>query len=234
MRTLALPVLTIIVTVLCASCEQRESEKPPAVVTTAPSGTTLPDRAQQLAAVTRPTSTSPTSDRTAPTSRQADSASTPAAAVTQLLDLMVKQDIQGIRTMMAEPVSGDALRPDVEQVASNVAAGAKWEVVDTIVAGVAAVVIVRTNVPGLKPEFTPLVLVNRYDRWKVILPGQQPSHRRFTEGEKNDMSKAMEPTAKRLAALRGMRVPSTSAAAAATTTTTTTTTAPAAAAAKPL
>jgi hypothetical protein len=110
-------------------------------------------------AVTQPSTQSSSSDPLA----------TPDATVTHMFELMQKQDVTGVRAMMADPLPADQLRREISAVADRLNGGAKWAVVQSRTDGVAAVVIFRTRFPDGKEDFSPIMMVNRYDRWKVML-----------------------------------------------------------------
>ena len=131
-----------------------------------------------------------------------DPLATPDSAIAHMFDLMQKQDVTGVRAMMADPLPSEQLRGQVSDVADRLNSGAKWQIVDRRIEGAAAVVIFRTTFADGKEELAPLVLVNRYDRWKVML-GPLNLHK-FTVGEKEQLSKVMGWAGKRLDELRGV------------------------------
>jgi hypothetical protein len=151
------------------------------------------------------TNASPTSRsaRTPTTGDSNDPLATPQSAVTHLIGLMEKEDVLGVRSMMADPsLPLNQLGTEVSAVANRLHGGAKWELVQTHTDGVASVVIFRTTFPDGRSEFAPLVLVNRYDRWKVLLGPL--NLRKFADFEKADMKQVLAWAASRLNELQGV------------------------------
>jgi hypothetical protein len=196
-----------------------DSNPPPVVTaTTAPtSRRALPTTDEvfgRLSSATGPSTTQ--SSFTGPASAGSasdDPLATPDSAVTHLFDLMQKQDVTGVRSIMADPsLPLNQLSKEVSGVAERLRGGAKWDIVQSRTEGVAAVVIFRTRFPDGRQEISPLVLVNRYDRWKVLLGPL--NLKKYTPGEKESMNKVLVWAGKRLEELRG---PSTAPATGATT-----------------
>ena len=211
-----------------AGCEREEFVPLP---TTAPSASSrvpatrraLPtsDEVFGSRSSTAPTTIAATETTTRPTdppggsgAAAADPSNTPDQAVNRLFELMQKQDVSGVRAMLADPPPLDRLRSEVALVAERIDRGATWAIVHSRTEGVAAVVIFRTRFPDGREEFTPLPLVNRYDRWRVLMGALNP--KKLSPGEVSSMNKLTGWTTERMNELRG--VP--------TTTTTTTTTTP--------
>ena len=159
--------------------------------------------------------TTRSSSRTPAAGDSSDPLATPQSAVTHLIGLMEKEDVLGVRSMMADPsLPLNKLGAEVSAVANRLHSGATWQVVETHTDGVASVVIFRTTFPDGRAEFSPLVLVNRYDRWKVLLGPL--NLKKFANFEKDDMKQVLAWAAPRLNELRG--VPTTRPTTAATTT----------------
>jgi len=155
------------------------------------------------------------SARTPSAGDSSDPLATPQSAVTHLIGLMEKEDVIGVRSMMADPsLPLNTLGAEVGAVAKRLHGGATWEIVQTHTDGVASVVIFRTTFPDGRAEIAPLVLVNRYDRWKVLLGPL--NLKKFANFEKDDMKQVLAWAAPRLDELRG--VPTTRPTTAATTT----------------
>ena len=194
-------------------CERQggSDEPPPSVPTTRRTGR-APASAPRLpttdevfgrlpatidSATTQSTLSSPTTAE-----GSSDPLTTPQGAVTRLFALMEKEDVLGVRAMMADaslPVN--KLQPEVKAVADRLRGGAKWQIIDTNTQGEASFVIFRTRFPDGHEETSPLLLINRYERWKVILGPL--NMKRFTPGEKESMTKVSNWGAKRLQELRG-------------------------------
>jgi len=113
---------------------------------------------------------------------------------------MREQNVQSIRAMMLEPLPVERLRPEVQAIAEKLAGGAQVQILQTQVRGSAAAVLYRTTYSTGQEEVVAQVLINRYDRWKVILGGL--NLKRLTEGEIADMNNVLEWAADRLAELR--------------------------------
>jgi hypothetical protein len=145
---------------------------------------------------------------TRPATTQADAApaleplETPDATVTRLFELMQKQDVAGVRAMLADPLPVERLRTEVAAVADRMNSGAKWSIVESRVEGAAAVVLFRTTFPDGKEELTGIFLLNRYDRWRAMLGTMNV--RRLTSGEKESINKVGKWAAGRLDELRGV------------------------------
>jgi hypothetical protein len=127
---------------------------------------------------------------------------TPDQTITKLFELMQKQDVAGVRAMLADPPSPERLRTEVAMVAERLSGGAKWEILHSRTEGVAAVVIFRTNFPDGKEEFTPLPLVNRYERWRVLMGALNP--KKLTAGERTGINRLAPWTEQRMNELRGV------------------------------
>ena len=152
-----------------------------------------------------PSSTGPSTTQSAgtPTSSQSsDPLATPESAVANLFSLMEKEDALGVRAMMADPsMPLSKLRTEVSAAADRLHGGAKWEIVQSHTDGVAALVIFRTTFPDGRSEITPLVLINRYERWKVLMG--TPNPKKFGDFEKADINKVLAWAVPRLTELRG-------------------------------
>jgi hypothetical protein len=48
-----------------------------------------------------------------------------------MFELMSKEDIEGIRSIMADPLPAAKLRGEVRAIADRLTGGAKWEVADS-------------------------------------------------------------------------------------------------------
>ena len=147
-------------------------------------------------------STTGPSAMTGASGASADPLATPEATVKQMFDLMQKEDVTGVRAMMLDPMPAEKLRAEISAIADRMNSGAKWEIVNSHVQGVAAVVIFRTTFPDGKKDFSPLILINRYDRWKVQLGPLNV--RRFSGGEKESLNKVLPWAGKEVDALRGV------------------------------
>ena len=198
MRRQSMVVLLAVLGAGAAACEEPQDSSSSVPITTQPTTRRAP-ATNPFAAVTQPTTA--TSQAVTPD----DPLATPQRAIAHMFDLMSKEDIEGLRTMMADPLPTATLRNEVRGVADRLASGAKWEIADTKVSNVAALVIVRTTFPDGKLDLSPLVLVNRYERWKVMLgTPTQTTMRRFTTGEKESMNRVLEWGVERMAELRGL------------------------------
>jgi hypothetical protein len=154
----------------------------PAAATTRPAGTT-----------TRPTAT------TQAATRPADPLETPQSAVIHLFKLMQSNDAGEVRAILMDPPPLEELKPQVNAVAWKLNKGAKFELMETEVRKRAAVVIYRTTYPKGRTEMSPVLLLQRYDRWKVILGPINPA--RYTPAEKQDLLDVGSWMQERLAAL---------------------------------
>jgi len=199
----------VIVFAVLVGCERESGSdnSPPPMPTSGPTTRRFSPTTSFLA-VTQPSTQSSSSDPLA----------TPDATVTHMFELMQKQDVTGVRAMMADPLPADQLRREISAVADRLNGGAKWAVVQSRTDGVAAVVIFRTRFPDGKEDFSPIMMVNRYDRWKVMLG--PINLRKFTAGEKESLNQVLAWAADRMDQLRGVSTTT-------RTTTKTTTTAPA-------
>ena len=179
-----------------AGCERESASDsgPPPPPATAPT-TRKFSPTTALLAVTQPTTQDAATHST-------DPLATPDATVTHMFELMQKQDVTGVRAMMADPLPADKLRQEISAVAERLNSGAKWQIVESRAEGVAAVVIFRTTFADGKQEYTALMLINRYDRWKVMLG--QLNLKRFTTSEKEDLNKVLAWAADRMDQLRGV------------------------------
>jgi hypothetical protein len=200
--------VVILIAVGAAGCDRSPAPSPQDDAPSPPPAT-RPSSAELMARIaaltTMPATTLPATTRTAPVAaaatRAADPLAVPASAVGHLFDLMQKRDVAGLRAMSADPLPDDVMAVEVRRVARRLESGSKWAIVETRIVGSGAVVIFRTILPDGKEEFAPLIFVNRYDRWKIIFG--QINVKKFTEGEKADMSKAMEWAVIRLKELSG-------------------------------
>ncbi|MEA2710372.1 MAG: hypothetical protein QOF78_2973 [Phycisphaerales bacterium] len=186
--------VAMVVAVSTAACGEREADSssaPPAPTTQRSSAST------RFAAATAPT----TAATMPATTRFVDPLTTPTGAITYMFAQMKNQDVHGVRAMMADPMPPEKLRGEIRAIANRLNGGAKWEIVDTRIDGVAAIVLFRTTLPDGTDEVAPLVFVNRYDRWKVLLGPL--NLRKFTDGEKDSMNKVLEWGVKRLSEIRG-------------------------------
>ena len=150
------PILALLIaTTPLIGCE-RESDNsgPPPAVTTAPTSRRFAP-STSLLAVTQP------STQSASTVDSSDSLATPDAAVTQMFQLMQKQDVTGVRAMLADPMPAEQLRGEIAKVAERLSAGAKWQIVDSRTEGVAAIVLFRTTFPDGKQDLSPNKLGKR-------------------------------------------------------------------------
>jgi hypothetical protein len=212
-----LALLLSLVGVCLSACEEPQDSSSNVPITTQPTTRRTP-ASNPFAAVTQPTTTAAASRPVAAD----DPLATPQRSIAYMFELMSKEDIEGLRTMMADPLPTATLRGEVRGVADRLASGAKWEIADTKVSGVAALVIVRTTFPDGKLDLAPLVLVNRYERWKVLLgTPTQATMRRFTTGEKESMNRVLEWGVERMAELRGLPTTKTATTTAPSTSTTT-------------
>ena len=214
MRSVLL-VIWMVLTACATGCEQEEFTPLP---TTAPSPSsripatrrTLPtsDEIFGSRSASAP-STLPTAATTRASAADLGSASaareptdSPDQTVTKLFELMQKQDVAGVRAMLADPPEPEWLRTEVSMIAERINTGAKWEIVNSRTEGVAAVVIFRTKFADGKEEFTPLPLVNRYDRWRVLMGALNA--KKLTPGERSSINRLGPWAEQRLNELRGL------------------------------
>ena len=193
MRTTHLPVILIAFAMTGCERESTSSSGPPPMPATSPTTQRRFAPSTALLAVTQP------STRYATTSN--DPLATPDSAVAHLVELMRKQDMSGIRAMLAEQPPADTLRGIIDQVVEQLNGGAKWEIIDSRIEGVAAIAIYRTTYADGKQVDSPMLLVRRYDRWKVFLSDINP--KRLTNHEIESMSRVSRWAADRLDKLRG-------------------------------
>ena len=212
-RMLVIPVV-VAVAVCAAGCEREEY---------VPLPTTTPSPSSRVPATRRalPTSdevfgsrstTVPTTVASAATTRSSLSdggaavarapLETPDQTIVRMFELMQKQDLAGVRAMLGDPPPPDRLRSEVALVADRMNGGAKWQIMDSRTEGVAAVVIFRTTFADGKEEFTPLPLVNRYDRWRVLMGALNP--KKLTAGERTGINRLAPWTEQRMNELRGV------------------------------
>ena len=198
--------LVILIGMGASSCE-REGAGDRAVPARAPAPSSQPApstaRAAAIAAlqaVTRPTSLPTTAEAATQPGAANDPLSSPRDAVAHMFELMRARDVKGVAAMMTDPLPPDALRGEVASIASRLESGAEWEILESRTNGAAALVIFRTTYPDGRREVSPLLLVNRYDRWRVQLG--PVNERRFTSGEKMDLNQVLAWGEKRLAILR--------------------------------
>lgn len=194
--------LVILIGVMAASCERDDRAVTP-LPTTTPAATTQQSAAPSTAraaaiaalqAVTQPAATAQSR------AQSSDPLASPTGAVRHMFELMQKRDVQGVAAMMTDPLPASVLRSEVVNVAERLENGATWEIADSRSNDVAAVVIFRTTFPDGRQDVSPLLLVNRYDRWKVLLGPL--NERRFTSSEKMHMNAMLAWGEKRLAHLR--------------------------------
>ena len=135
---------------------------------------------------TQPT-TAPTLDgaATAPTTRPQDPLATPDSAVQHLFKLMAENDADAVRAMLHDPPPSAELRQYVQRISYQMRRGATIELVETRIEKSMAGVMYRTSFPNGKTEIAPVVLIGRYDRWKVLLGQVNP--KRYTTSEKQDI-----------------------------------------------
>ena len=213
-RMLVIPVV-VAVAVCAAGCEREEY---------VPLPTTTPSPSSRVPTTRRalPTSdevfgsrstTLPTTVASAATTRSSlsdgggaavarEPLETPNQTVARMFELMQKQDLAGVRAMLGDPPPPDRLRSEVALVADRMNGGAKWQIMDSRTEGVAAVVIFRTTFADGKEEFTPIPLVNRYDRWRVLLGTLNP--KKLSGGERSGINRLANWTETRLNELRGV------------------------------
>jgi hypothetical protein len=209
MRRASWVVTLLLLVGLCSfGCEERENSSDTtssdATASTQPTTrrTRLSPTSNLLAAVTRPAQ--PTTATSAPADHPL---ATPSGAAAHLLALMSREDVEGVRTMMTDPLPANVIRGEVRGVADRLAGGAKWTIADAKESGVAAVVIVETKFPDGKLDHTPMIFVQRYDRWKVLLGPVNP--KKYTEGEVISMNKLSDWLGTRLSELRRASVATT-------------------------
>ena len=211
-RMLVIPIVAVVA--CAAGCEREEY---------VPLPTTTPSSSSRVPATRRalPTSdevfgsrstTVPTTVASAATTRSSLSdggaavarapLETPDQTIVRMFELMQKQDLAGVRAMLGDPPPPDRLRSEVALVADRMNSGAKWQIMDSRTEGVAAVVIFRTTFADGKQEFTPIPLVNRYDRWRVLLGTLNP--KKLSGGERSGINRLASWTETRLNELRGV------------------------------
>ena len=227
-RMLATPIVSFVVAAVSAvacgvGCEQEEFTPLPATAPSPSSRVPATRRALPTSdeifgsrAATAPTTQSAAAATTTTRSTAGDAGissaapdptDTPDQVVTRLFELMQKQDVTGVRTMLADPPEPERLRSEVALVAERMNRGATWQILDSRTEGVAAVVIFRTRFADGKDEFTPLPLVNRYDRWRVLMG--QLNARKLTPGERTGIKRLAAWTEQRMNELRGVTTTST-------------------------
>lgn len=193
-----------------AGCERESStdrSAPPAPATAPTTRWSSPTT--DFLAVTQPTTASAATQSPI---KSADPLATPSSAIAYLFELMKKQDVTGVRAMMADPVPAEKLRGEVSKVAEQLHSGATWEIVQSHDDGVVAVVLYRTTFADGRQDVSPAIFVNRYDRWKVLLGPL--NLKKFTPGEKQSLNKVLAWAEPRLKELRrDTTVPSTTPAA---------------------
>ena len=208
MRSNVLWVVVALVVALPGSsgCEERGTTS--TTTTPAPAPTTAPGvpgaAARTGAGTTRPATQLSDLDpyaTTSPARDPNDPLATPVGAMTHLMDLMSKKDLDGVRAIAADAPPRNELAFEINAVAARLEQGATWAVVDSHERENAAMVLFRTTYKDGKEELAPLMFLNRYDRWKPILG--QPNLRRWTSGEKDNMNKVLEWGAKRMTELQG-------------------------------
>jgi hypothetical protein len=198
-----LVILTATAAPLLGGCEREsasDSAAPPSATTRPPTTARTFTPSTQFLAVTQP-STQPRAATT--TAASADPLATPSTAVVHLFDLMRKQDVNGVRAMMADPLPAEKLRGEVAAVAKRFQSGATWAIVEAHDDGLVGVVLFRTTYPDGRDDVSPLFFINRYDRWKVLLG--QLNQKKLTPGEIRSLNKQVALAAERLNVIRGVQ-----------------------------
>jgi hypothetical protein len=99
--------------------------------------------------------------------------------------LMGENDPVAVRSVLIDPPPLEDLRRFVAQVSQRLKRGSKFELMETKIERNAAAVIYRTTFPDGRIEIAPVILIGRYDRWKVALGQINP--KRYTAAEKQDL-----------------------------------------------
>ena len=142
-------------------------------------------------AANRPASTRPavlapsTTPATRPTSRPGEPLSTPDSAVLHMFKLMGENDPIAVRSVLIDPPPLENLRQFVAQISLRLKQGARVELMESKIERNAAAVVYRTIYPDGRVEVAPVILVGRYDRWKIVLGQINP--KRYTNAEKQDL-----------------------------------------------
>ena len=131
-----------------------------------------------------------------PASRPADPLETPQTAINFVFKQIQAQDVEGVRDALIDPPPPEQLAPAVKRIASNLSRGASWAVVETKVQGTAAAVLYRSKYVSGNTEVQPALLLNRYDRWKMVLGQLDP--KRLTSIERQDIRTVLEWAARRV------------------------------------
>jgi hypothetical protein len=204
-RRSALAILVVIAAVTGAGCDSRDSVQPdstagePTTRTVQPwTPVTVPaELAAQLAA-TVPTSAPASAPTTLPTlsratSRPADPLATPESSLRYFLSLLERKQLPDMETMtavMVEPPPDDVLVPKLNRLRRQILRGAKWDLVEAPrIRGAAAAALYRTRFPNGSEEVAPVLLLQLYDRWKIVMGDVSP--KKYTPGEKEDMVAVM-------------------------------------------
>jgi hypothetical protein len=144
-----------------------------------------PAATQPASPATAPATTTIGATRAAATRPADDPLATPDSAVLHLFELMRRNRVSDVRAMLIDPPPPEQLKERVAIVARRLSKGVKFELVETKVEKSAAVVMYRTIYPSGRTEVTPIILVERYDRWKALLGTLNP--KRYTQAEKEDL-----------------------------------------------
>ena len=132
----------------------------------------------------------PATAATKPASRPVDPLETPTSALEFVFKRIRAEDVDGVRDAVIDPPPANQLAPAIHRIASNLSRGATWTVVESKVQGTAAAVLYRSKYLSGNEEVQPALLLNRYDRWKMVLGALDP--KRLTSIERQDIRVVME------------------------------------------
>jgi hypothetical protein len=104
--------------------------------------------------------------------------------------------LEKVLPMTIEPPPDEVLAEKLNRIREPLLRGATWEITDSYTHGSAAAVIYTLKSPRGKTARFPMMLIQRFDRWKFVLGEITPI--RYTEGEKNDMLLVGDWTRKRM------------------------------------
>jgi hypothetical protein len=187
MSRLAVAVMLVLAVTGC-------EEEPPMDLLEAPTTTPATRPAMSMALVT----TAPATTQAA--SRPADPLATPVSAVDEMFKLMKENKHMEVRMLLIDPPEPEVLKAAVLQNHDELTHGGSWQVLETREKDPAAIVIYKTRFANGVEDISPIYLVKRYDRWKIILGNF--SAKKFSDREGADLLTMIEWGQKRVKQLR--------------------------------
>jgi hypothetical protein len=104
--------------------------------------------------------------------------------------------VDEVREALIDPPPKDNLTQQVRGIARTLRGGATWEIIESKARKTAAVVLYKSRYPDGTVVVQPALLLNRYDRWKLVLGALNP--KRLTPVEREDVRLVTDWAANRL------------------------------------